>query len=144
MFRTFASGHGTLELGPTARPPLVDDFGRRIVRFAAIGAVSTLVSFLILLATWSVLGPIAANAVAVSATFVANAWANARFTIGVRRPHWRHAIGWYLASLTLTTAVLLVIDAAGGGSAAQLTGLLLTWIAMAVGRGVSVSRLRTT
>jgi putative flippase GtrA len=136
MFRTFASGHGTLELGPTARPPLADDFGRRIVRFAAIGTASTLVSFAVLLATWSLLGPIAANAVAVSTTFVANAWANARFTIGVRRPRWRHAIGWYLTSLTLTTAVLLVLAAAGAGAGVQLAGLLLTWIAVAVGRGV--------
>jgi hypothetical protein len=89
-----------------------------------------------------VLGPIAANVLAVSATFVANAWANARFTIGVRRPQWRSAIGWYLGSLSLTTVALLVIGAAGGGTVALLTGLLLTWIVVAVGRGVSVSRLR--
>ena len=33
----FATGRGHLELGPTARPPMQDDFGRRLVSFAAIG-----------------------------------------------------------------------------------------------------------
>ncbi len=48
MVRTFATGRGTLELGPVARPRLADDFGRRLVSFTAIGAAGTVVSLVLL------------------------------------------------------------------------------------------------
>ncbi len=134
MARTFATGGGTLELGPTARPALDDDFGRRLVTFGAIGAVSTLVSLVLFLLTWSTLGPIGANALAVSATFVANTWANARFTVGTRRPRWRSAVAIYLASLAFTSAALLGVVAAGGGFALQLAVLAATWMVVAACR----------
>ncbi|MGZ6967305.1 MAG: bifunctional glycosyltransferase family 2/GtrA family protein [Acidimicrobiia bacterium] len=134
MVRTFATGRGTLELGPTARPGLADDFGRRLVSFAAIGTVSTLVSLVVYLLTWSTLGAVGANALAVSATFVANTWANARFTLGVRRPRWRSAGAIYLGSLALTSAALLLVELAGGGFGLQLAVLVITWTAVAVCR----------
>jgi len=139
MARRFATGGGQLELGATARRPLADDFGRRLVSFAAIGTVSTLVSLVLYLLTWSVLGAIGANALAVSATFVANTWANARFTIGTGRPRWRSASAFYLGSLAFTSAALLLVDLAGGGFALQLAVLVVTWMVLA---GCRFARLR--
>ena len=46
--------------------------------FGLIGAASTLVSLVLFLLLRAPLGPIGANFVAVSATFLANTWANAR------------------------------------------------------------------
>jgi len=119
MARAFATGRGDLELGPSARPVLEDDFGRRLVRFATIGTVSTLVSLVLFLLTRDALDAIGANAFAVSATFLGNTWANARFTIGRRRPNWRLAGAVYVGSLAITSAALV---------------LVVTWLAVAIGR----------
>jgi putative flippase GtrA len=139
LFRTFAAGRGRIDFGAAARRPLADDFGRRLVSFGLIGATSTLVSLLLFLVLRAPLGPIGANAVAVSATFLANTWANARLTMRVERPRWAQAFVLYLASLALTSAALLVVDALGGGLAAQVGALLVTWTAAAVGRLVLMS-----
>src|SRR5262245_104741 len=61
MARRFVVGKGRLDLGTAARPALDDDFGRRLVSFAAIGAVSTCVSLLLFLALLGPLGAVAAN-----------------------------------------------------------------------------------
>ena len=78
---------------PAARAPLANDFGRRFVSFSLIGVASTAVSLVLFLATRDAIGPIAANVVAVTATFVANAWANARYTERRARPRWAAAFG---------------------------------------------------
>jgi putative flippase GtrA len=143
MARTFASGRGRLELGAAARRPLDDDFGRSLVSFAAIGTVSTLVSLVLYLLTWSTLGAIGANALAVSATFVANTWANAHFTVGIRRPHWRSAVAIYLASLTFTSVALLLLELLGGGFSLQLAVLVFTWLVVAGARFVLMRRTAT-
>ncbi len=140
MARTFASGRGRLDLGSSARPLLDDDFGRRLVRFGLIGTVSTAVSLLLFLLTRGALGAIGANALAVSATFVANTWANAHFTMQTSRPRWRSAWRIYFGSLALTSAALLLVDAAGGGLAAQITALVITWTVATVGRLALVRR----
>jgi glycosyltransferase involved in cell wall biosynthesis len=142
MFRTFASGQGKIDFGPAARRPLADDFGRRIVSFGLIGAASTLVSLVIFLLLRTPLGPVGANFVAVSTTFLANTWANARLTMRVDRPRWGHAFLLYLASLVLTSAALLMVDALGGGLWAQVAALLVTWTIAAVGRLVLMARER--
>jgi len=139
MVRTFASGGGTLELGAAARPPLEDDFGRRIVSFAAIGTASTGVSLVLYLLTWNALGAVGANVLAVSATFLANTWANARYTIGIRRPHWRAAVATYAGSIAFTSAALVLVELAGGGFGLQLATLVVTWLAIA---GFRFARLR--
>ena len=72
-------------------------------------------------------GAIAANVLAVTATFVANTWAHARYTAQRERPNWRRAFGVYVGSLALTSGALAVVDAAGGGLAAQLVVLVVTW-----------------
>ena len=127
MLRTFATGRGRIDLGTAARPERVDDFGRRTVSFALIGVASTLVSLLLFLLLRGPLGAIGANAVAVSATFLANTWANARITQRIARPHWAQSFALYLGSLVLTSAALLVVDAVGGGLVLELVALGLTW-----------------
>ncbi len=140
MFRTFAAGEGKIDFGDAARQPLADDFGRRLVSFGLIGATSTLVSLALFLLLRVPLGPIGANFVAVSATFLANTWANARITMRVERPRWTQAFLLYLGSLALTSAALLVVDALGGGLPAQVVALLVTWTVAALGRLVLMSR----
>ncbi len=134
MARTFATGGGRLELGSSARRPLADDFGRRFVSFATIGTLSTLVSLVLYLLTWSALGAIGANALALSATFVANTWANARFTVGTRRPRWRAAVALYAFALAFTSVALLLADLVGAGFALQLAVLVVTWSVVAACR----------
>jgi putative flippase GtrA len=140
MARAFATGRGELELGSSSRAALEDDFGRRLVRFATIGAVSTVVSLVLFLTTRSALGAIGANAFAVSATFLGNTWANARFTVGRRRPNWRLAGAAYVASLAVTSAALGLVALAGGGLVAEVVVLVVTWSTVAIGR---FARLRS-
>jgi putative flippase GtrA len=126
MAWTFLNGRGRVDLGTTARQPLADDFGRSMVSFAVVGTLSTLASLVLFLLTRNALGAVGANAFAVSATFLANTWAHARFTARTSRPHWRSALAVYLASLALTSVALVAVDAAGGGLAAELVAIGVT------------------
>jgi len=139
MARTFWTGGGRIELGDAARPQLEDDFGRRLVLFGLIGAVSTCVSLLLFLALRAPLGAVVANAIAVTATFVANTWANARFTAHRAEPNWLGAMALYAGALALTSVALLLVGAAGGGLAAELAVLLSTWTLAAIARLALVS-----
>jgi len=115
------------------------------VSFGAIGATSTVVSLVIYLALRSPIGPIAANAVAVTATFAANTWAHARFTQQAARPRWRRALAVYAGSLVATTVALWAVGAAGLGLPAELAALALTWSAAALVRlAVLQPRVRRT
>jgi glycosyltransferase involved in cell wall biosynthesis len=127
MARTFARGRGYVDLGANARHGIDDDFGRRIVSFAAIGAVSTVVSLALYLWWRHPLGPVLANAAAVTATFFANTWLHARITARLRRPHWIGAVTVYVGSILLTSLALLVVGALGLGLAAELVALAITW-----------------
>jgi len=140
MVRTFASGEGRIDFGAAARQPLQDDFGRRTVSFVLIGIASTLVSLALFLLLRGPLGPVGANAVAVSATFLANTWANARVTLRIARPRWAQSIALYLGSLLLTSAALIVVDAAGAGLAAELVALAVTWTVATLLRFAVVAR----
>lgn len=140
MVRTFATGHGVVELGRDARRPLDDDFGRRGVRFAAVGILSTAVSLAVFLVLRRPLGAVAANVVAVTATFVGNTWAHARLTMGSNRPRWRGAVAVWLASLALTSAALTVVIGLGGGLVAELATIAVTWGAATAGRSVLLAR----
>jgi putative flippase GtrA len=128
MARRFMRGDGSIELGGLARAHLTDDFGRRVVTFAAVGIASTAVSLGLFIWLRGPLGAVAANAVAVSATFVANTWLHARITVR-GRPRWRVAAAVYLGSLAATTVALLIVEALGGGLAAELLALAVTWTA---------------
>jgi glycosyltransferase involved in cell wall biosynthesis len=134
MALKFARGGGRVELGADTRVPLDNDFGRRFVSFSLIGAASTAVSLVLFLATRTAIGPVAANVVAVTATFVANAWANARYTARSSRPRWARAFGVYAASIATTGAALALVDAATSNLAAQIAVLVATWSLAAVAR----------
>ena len=133
MAWTFTIGRGgRVDLGAVGRPALEDDFGRSIVGFAVVGTLSTLASLALFLLTRDALGAVAANAFAVSATFLANTWAHARFAARTRRPDWRVAFAIYAASLVLTSAALVVVEASGGGLGAELVAICVTY-ALATG-----------
>ncbi|MEA2496528.1 MAG: hypothetical protein QOJ29_4439 [Thermoleophilaceae bacterium] len=103
-----------------------------IVRFAAIGVVSTLTYALLYLAMRAPLGAAAANALALALTAVANTQANRRFTFGLRgreRLLRQHAAGAivYLLTLALTSGALLVLHAITSHPARALElGVLVT------------------
>ena len=135
----FTTGHGRIELDDASRPPLPDDMGRGFVAFAVVGGISTVVSLLIFLALRSPLGPIAANWIALTATFAANTWANRRWTVGCRdeaaaRRQWTGALRIYLGAGALGSVALAVVVVAGGGAAAELIALLVTWSAATIAR----------
>jgi putative flippase GtrA len=132
MALRFATGGGRIDLGSVGRAPLVDDFGRRFVSFALIGTASTAVSLALFVSTRDAIGPIAANLVAVTATFVANAWANARYTERRPRPLWARSFVVYAGSVAATSAALALVDATTPVAAAQLAVLITTW-ALAAG-----------
>jgi glycosyltransferase involved in cell wall biosynthesis len=129
MARSFLRGDTRVELQGIVRSDVTNDLGRRLVTFGAIGAMSTAISLALFLVLRDPLGAIAANALAVSATFLANTWLHARVTARRHRPRWLAAIAVYLGSLALTTAALLVVHATGGGLIAELLALFVTWSA---------------
>jgi len=138
----FATGGGRVELGSVARAPLANDFGRRFVAFSLIGITSTLVSLALFLATRSALGPVLANIVAVTTTFVANAWANARYTERRARPRWARAFALYLGSIAATSAALALVGAITASAAAQLGVLVVTWASAAAARFLLIGTSR--
>jgi glycosyltransferase involved in cell wall biosynthesis len=127
MVRTFLRGGGYVDLGTNERHGVADDFGRRMVSFAAIGAASTVVSLALYLWWRNPLGPVLANAAAVTATFFANTWLHARITARMRRPRWIGAVAVYLGSIVLTSLALLAVGALGLGLPAELAALAITW-----------------
>ena len=137
--RRFLAGRGHLDLGITAREPLADDMGRQLVSFAAVGAVSTALSVVLFLLLRGSLGALAANAVALTATVVANTWANRRYTFATRgghdrRRHYLGALALFAAGLALSTAMLGVARLVGGGSAVEGTALAASWTVTTVAR----------
>jgi putative flippase GtrA len=133
MAVTFLRGGG--EVGLThPRPVVTDDCGRRLVTFSAIGAASTAVSVALFLLLRAPLGPVGANAVAVTTTFVANTWLHARFTARTARPRWWRSLDVYVGALALTSAVLAAVGALDVGLVAELVALAVTWAAAGVTR----------
>ncbi len=133
LFRSFGVGGGQVRL-THPRPTVPDDFGRRLVSFGLIGAVSTAASLLLFVALRAPLGSVMANAIAVTATFAANAWLNARYTLRATRPRWRRAGALYAGSLALSTLAVLGAAAAGLGPLAEVVVLCASWAAASVVR----------
>jgi glycosyltransferase involved in cell wall biosynthesis len=134
MARRFLAG--TPELA-YQRPTVFDDLGRARVSFLTIGVTSTLVSLAVFLALRGTIGDLAANAVALSLTAGANAWANRRFTLGRRgaggrRRHYRHAAAVYLGTLVVSSAVLVALQAIGADPALEAASLVVIWVAAGV------------
>jgi putative flippase GtrA len=142
MVRRFARGQGHIDDDRYHRDRVEDDMGRQLVVFSLIGTASTAVSLGIFLATRGVTGAVVANALAVSATAVANVWANRRYTFGRRGRHGRTSRSLdyrtgalvYLGGLTLSTGALVAVDRLGGGGVAEVLALLGAWAVTALAR----------
>ncbi len=108
---------GRRPLAPV-RPP---SFFGQVIRFGAVGAVSTIAFALLYLAFQGVMAEQVANFLALLITAVANTWANRRFTFGVRGPDafLRHqlqglvvfGLAWAITSGSLAGLHLLHPDA---------------------------------
>lgn len=97
-------------------PTVANGPWRQLLRFAAVGAVSTAGYALLYLILRPVFGPFAANALALMLTAVANTAANRRLTFGVRgssRIVGDHAVGLlaFAAGLALTSGALAGLHA---------------------------------
>ena len=99
-------------------------------------------SLVLFLLTRGLIGPIGANVVAVTATFVANAWANARYTERRARPRWARSFMFYVGSVVSTSAALALVDAVTTSLGAQVAVLVVTWSLAAVARFVVIGRSR--
>ena len=140
MARTFWAGGGRVDLGDAARPALEDDFGRRLVLFGSSVPSAPACRWCSSCSCTNALGAVGANAIAVTATFVANTWANARFTARRRTsPTGLGALAVYVGALALTSVALLLVGAAGGGFGAELAVLIATWTLAAFARLALVS-----
>jgi glycosyltransferase involved in cell wall biosynthesis len=113
----------------------------RLIRFMAVGVVSTIAYALLFLLLRSPLGPEGANALALAVTAVANTHANRRLTFGIsgRRDLLRqHAMGAfvYVLTLGLTSGALAVLHGLdpGSGRALELTVLVAAGICATVTR----------
>lgn len=120
---------------------IADDMGRQLVVFALIGTISTVLSLGLFLALHPLLGPVGANALAISATALANTWANRRYTFRRGTGHRRRADYLrgalvYLAGLGISTLALLGARAAGAELAGEVVVLLGAWSSVAVARFV--------
>lgn len=139
LARTFATGHGRVAFS-TPRPALDDDFGRKLVSFGVIGALSTVASLLLFVLLRTPLGAIGANAVAVTGTFAANTWLHARYTARAGRPRWRGAFAVYAGALVLTTSALAVAGSLDANRSVQLITLGLTWSLASLARFLFLGR----
>jgi glycosyltransferase involved in cell wall biosynthesis len=142
MMVRFATGRGHVDLGSSGRAPLANDFGRRFVAFSLIGAASTSVSLALFLLTHDALGAIPANIVAITATVVANAWANARYTERRLSPRWARAFALFAGSIAATSLALAVVDALTTNRLVQLVVLVATWSLAAVVRFLLIGNAR--
>lgn len=139
MFRTFVGGRGAVELGELRRPSLTDDMGRQFVGFAFVGLLSTTISLLLFLLLRDAAGAVGANLIALTATTLANVWANRRYTFGHRgrTDRGRQYIGALLAWLmgaTVSSLALWVVVLANGSRAVEVLVLLTSWLVIAAAR----------
>ncbi len=143
--RRFAAGGGRLHLGEERRHPFDDDMGRRLITFATVGAVSTLVSLVLFLWLRAPLGPVPAVVVALGATAAGNSWAHRRWTLGRRGRAGlaRHAVlsgGIALVGIAMSALALAAVGAAGGTLVAELVVLAVVWSATTALRLVLLAR----
>ncbi|NJP23201.1 bifunctional glycosyltransferase family 2/GtrA family protein [Microbispora hainanensis] len=116
-------------LAAPAAPPSRASARTQIPAFTVIGAISTVAYLALFWMLRSVLPPVAANAVALFVTAVANTAANRRFTFGVRgrAGALRHHLGGlvaFVAGLALTSAGLVTLPD-GAPRAAELAAVVV-------------------
>ncbi|MFF4774387.1 bifunctional glycosyltransferase family 2/GtrA family protein [Microtetraspora fusca] len=102
---------------------------RQLPRFAIIGAISTAAYLAIFSLLRGVMPAVAANAVALLVTAIANTAANRRFTFGVTGTsgalrHQIEGLAAFLIGLALTTGILALLPA-GASRGAELAGVIV-------------------
>lgn len=135
MLRRFARDQGWIEHRPAPdgartgdradRADRSTELGGQIVRFASVGAVSTLLFAVLFAAFYGPVGAIGATLAALGISSVANTAANRRLTFAQRgqrdrRRHWSGAAALSLLPLGLSLGALAVAAAAGITSTAGL------------------------
>jgi putative flippase GtrA len=136
MLRRSASG-ATLTPG-SLRPPAAEDpsLAGQLVRFASIGAVSTVVFGALFWVLAGPLGAVGADAVALAACALANTAANRRLTFSLRGG--AHRARHYTAGVALAVLPFLAtLVALGGLAAAGVGGVLPRLVALTVVNGVA-------
>jgi putative flippase GtrA len=126
----FWTGRPDLDLTGLERRPVPAGTGGELVAFATVGALSTLAYFVLFLALRGALGDYAANALALTATMVANTSAHRAWTFGRRISssrwrEWGRAAAVHLAGLALTTAAIAAARTVDGATTTSLAVLLL-------------------
>ncbi len=116
---------------------------KQIVRFAAIGIVSTLAYLVLFVALHPLMGAQLANFLALAITAVANTSANRRFTFGVRERagagrHQLQGFGIFLLGLAITSGSLAVLHSSAphAGRWLELSVLVVANLAATVLRFV--------
>ena len=138
---SISDGRTIISPGVAARR---SDLGSQIVRFGAIGVVSTLAwAGLYLLLRGAGLGSVAANGIALVLTAIGNTAANRRLTFGVTgrnglaRHHGAGLLAFGLAILLTTTAATLLTRLAPGASRpVELAVIALANVVATAGRFV--------
>jgi len=107
---------GRASIEPTT-PGVPTGMTKQIIRFGAIGAVSTLAYLLLFLVFHPFMGAQIANFLALAMTAVANNSANRRFTFGVRKrtgaaKHQLQGFGIFVLGLGITSGALAVLSGA--------------------------------
>ena len=110
------------------RPP---GFFGQVVRFGAVGVLSTAAFALLYLVLQDVMAPQAANFLALLLTTIANTWANRRFTFGVRgRPgavrHQFQGLIVFGVAWAMTSGSLMLLNLVAPSASAQVELIVLT------------------
>ena len=135
---TFWRGGDRVEDVAIARPPIPPGSGGELISFATVGVASTVAYLVLLFALRTALGLLAANAVALTATMLANTGLHRRWTFGRRgsrgrRREWLRSAAVHLAGLAVTSAAIVGAQAIDGGRGMTLFLLLLTASALSTG-----------
>ena len=120
-------GRGRVDV-PRTRAELADDFGRRLVSFALIGALSTVATIAVFLAARAALGPIGANCMRARRRLRGEHLAQRALQLPRRTPRWRPVTVIFVATLAVLDArCWSASDAAGGGVVAEVLALVAVW-----------------
>jgi len=133
-------GRGSIE---PATPGVPTGMTKQLVRFTAVGMMSTLAYLLLFAASSTVMGAQVANLLALAVTAVVNTAANRRFTFGIRESAGAarsqlQGFGIFLLGLAITSGSLALLHAAApaAGRMTELSVLILANLAATVMRFV--------
>jgi putative flippase GtrA len=130
----FWTGRADLDLAGLERRTRPAGTGSELVAFATVGALSTAAYFVLFVTLRGTLGDDGANALALTATMIANTSAHRAWTFGRgaaagrrggRWREWLRAATVHLAGLALTTAAIATARTVDGATTTSLVVLLL-------------------